>query len=161
VRPVLDTLATWRAAGVWLEIATPLIPGVNTDPATLRALARHVRALGPDTPWHLLRFHPDYRLQDAPPTHPELLATARDIARAEGLAHVYVERALGADARHTRCPGCASIAVRRDFDDGRGQDLGHGNAGPARDRWRVTAAGLQDGRCACCHHPISGRWEAS
>jgi pyruvate formate lyase activating enzyme len=161
VRPVLDTLATWRAAGLWLEIATPLIPGFNTDPTTLRALARHVRALGPDTPWHLLRFHPDYRLQDAPPTHPELLAMARDIARDEGLAHVYVERALGEDARHTRCPGCGDVLVQRDFDSGLGDGLGRGDGGPGRDRWRIRAAGLQNGRCARCHRPIPGRWEAS
>ena len=153
VRPVLDTLATWRAAGVWLEIATPLIPGVNTDDGTLRALARHVRALGADTPWHLLRFHPDYRLQGAPPTPPVLLATARDIARAEGLAHVYVERALGEDARHTRCPGCGSVVVQRDMDGG-------GAPGCGGDRWRITVTGLQDGRCTRCHHSIPGRWEA-
>lgn len=138
--PVLDTLATWRAAGVWLEIATPLIPGFNTDPPALAAMARIVRALGPDTPWHLLRFHPDYRLQDAPPTHPELLRVARGIAHEHGLRHVYVERALGEEARHTYCPGCAAVVVQRDI-------------------WSTRAVSLHDGRCAHCHHPIPGRWE--
>jgi pyruvate formate lyase activating enzyme len=150
VRPVLDTLATWRAAGVWLEIATPLIPGFNTDVATLRALAGHVRALGASTPWHILRFHPDYRLQDAPPTHPELLRMARDIAREQGLAHVYVERALGEEARHTRCPGCADVLVHRALDAGDGS---------SREPWHTRVVGLRQGRCARCDHPIPGRWE--
>lgn len=157
VRPVLDTLATWRAAGVWIEIATPLIPGFNTGEPALRALARHVRALGADTPWHLLRFHPDYRLQDAPPTHPALLAAARDIARAEGLSHVYVERALGADGRHTRCPRCGGLAVARDREAG---PEGAGSGGSGSERWRIDASGMHDGRCARCRHAIPGRWEA-
>ncbi|WP_295434549.1 hypothetical protein [uncultured Thiodictyon sp.] len=48
--PVLETLAILLAAGVWVEVSTPLIPGVNTDPAALRTLARTIAGLGRWTP---------------------------------------------------------------------------------------------------------------
>ncbi|ACY12830.1 AmmeMemoRadiSam system radical SAM enzyme [Haliangium ochraceum] len=140
LRPVLDTLATWRAAGVWLEVATPVIPDFNSAPEDLRAIARLVYALGADTPWHLLRFHPDYRMGDTPPTSPALLQTARDIGHDIGLRHVYVERALGQDARDTRCPSCQRVVVERAI-------------------WGLRALHLRAGRCEFCDTAIAGRWE--
>jgi pyruvate formate lyase activating enzyme len=91
---------------VWIEVSTPPIPGVNDDDASVREMARRIAACGRETPWHLLRFHPDYRPQDALPTHLEILARAVAIAEDAGLRHVYVERALGEARRATRCPGC-------------------------------------------------------
>jgi pyruvate formate lyase activating enzyme len=140
VTPVLAALDALAAAGVWLEVSTPLIPGWNDDPATLRALAEAVRALGPETPWHLLRFHPDYRLQGAPPTPPALLERARAVAREAGLRHVYVERALGEDGRATRCPRCDEVVVRRDL-------------------WALAGSMLVDGRCPRCTTRVAGRWQ--
>lgn len=140
--PIGEALALWRAAGVWIELSTPLIPGVNDDERSIEGLIDRVLALGAGTPWHLLRFHPDFRLQGAPPTPPALLARVRDRARARGLLHVYVERALGAEGRATRCPGCDAVVVSR-----------HVGA--------LDAITLRDGGCARCGTEIAGRWEMS
>ncbi len=139
VAPVLASFQAWRDYGVWLEISTPLIPGFNTDPATLRVLAEEVYRLGPDVPWHLLRFHPDDRRLDACPTAPDLLAQAVAIAREVGLRYVYVERALGANGRSTSCPQCGHVVITRDI-------------------WALRGHTLHHGACPQCGAPIAGRW---
>jgi len=113
--PVLEALSIWKSLGVWIEISTPLIPGINDDEASLRVMARHIHALGPETPWHLLRFHPDYRLQHLDPTHPTKLRRAREIALEQGLYYVYVERALGEEGRATACFGCQTTLIKREI----------------------------------------------
>ncbi|MDI3285129.1 AmmeMemoRadiSam system radical SAM enzyme [Polyangium sp. 15x6] len=138
--PVLEALSIWKECGVWLEISTPLIPGLNTDDASLRALAALVFSFGAETPWHLVRFHPDYRLQDAPPTHPDLLRRAVRIARDVGLAHVYVERALGEEGHNTHCAGCGQAVIRRDV-------------------WVLAENALVHGKCPHCSQAIPGRWD--
>jgi pyruvate formate lyase activating enzyme len=138
--PVLDAVAAWAAEGVWVEVATPIIPGFNDGDGDLRAMARRVVGWGAETPWHLVRFHPDYRLQDAPPTHPELLERAAAIAGEVGLRHVYVERAPGEGRRDTRCPGCGETVVRRRI-------------------WALEEDRLlPGGRCQGCGRRLGGRW---
>lgn len=138
--PVLEALSIWKENGVWLEISTPLIPGLNTDDASLRALAALVFSFGAETPWHLVRFHPDYRLQESTPTHPDLLRRAVRIARDVGLAHVYVERALGDEGRNTSCAGCGQTVIRRGV-------------------WSLAENALIHGKCPHCSRTIPGRWD--
>jgi pyruvate formate lyase activating enzyme len=137
--PVLATLERLRGQGVWLEVSTPLIPSINAEPAAIRAMARRVLALGPETPWHLVRFLPDWRLAALPPTPPALLADAVAMAQDLGLQHVYVERALGDAGRRTRCPGCGAALIERG-------------------RWCVADNRLRGGGCPDCGRPLAGVW---
>ena len=58
--PVLKTLKTMKKMGVWLEITTLIIPTLNDSKEELRELAAFIlQELGPETPWHISRFHPD------------------------------------------------------------------------------------------------------
>lgn len=139
LRPVLDAVHGFAARGVWVELSTPVIPGFNDDPASLRALAAFVRSVGPSTPWHLLRFHPEHRRLHPGPTSPRLLEQARSIAHEAGLRHVYVERALGDEGRATRCPGCGDAVVHRDL-------------------WALRESRLVGGACPRCKTAIEGRW---
>jgi pyruvate formate lyase activating enzyme len=137
--PVLDAIATFIEAGVWVEISTPLIPKFNTDFLSLHRLAATVRGLGLSIPWHLLRFTPEYRLQRARPTAPDTLAQALAIARETGLHYVYVERACGPAARNTCCPQCGYEVV-------------------ARHVWETQTVSLIDGHCPSCGYAVPGRW---
>jgi pyruvate formate lyase activating enzyme len=137
--PVLETLAILLAAGVWVEVSTPLIPDVNTDPAALRTLARTIAGLGRSIPWHLVRFVPEYRLARLPPTPTELIARALEIGREAGLDFVYTERALGEAGRRTDCPGCGQVLVSRRL-------------------WGLDSERLRGGRCPVCATLIPGRW---
>ncbi|MBO0819813.1 MAG: radical SAM protein [Nocardiopsaceae bacterium] len=137
--PVWQTIERFRAAGLWVEVSTPLIPGTSAEPEALRAIASRLAAIDPGIPWHLLRFTPDYRLRAAAPTAPADLRAARDVGHASGLRYVYVERALGPAGRNTGCPSCGLTLVERGI-------------------WTMVRNAITDGRCPRCGLEIPGRW---
>lgn len=141
--PVLENLKRMRALGWWIEVTTLVIPGLNDGPAELSLLAGFIaRELGPDTPWHISRFHPAYRLADRPPTPEKTLLLARDLGRAAGLRNVYIGNAAGQGYGDTLCPGCGAAVIRR--------------AG-----FRCDASGLNveaGGACRACGARLPGVW---
>lgn len=139
LRPVLQTLRAFVDGGVWVEVSTPVIPGVNAEPAQLAWIAEQVAEVSTDIPWHLLRWTPGFKLTEGDPTSPAALAEAVSIGWRAGLNHVYVERALGADGRATHCPGCGRVVVRRAI-------------------WALDSVDLYDGACPECGCRVAGRW---
>lgn len=135
--PVCETLEGMKAAGVWVEVTTLLIPGRNDDPGELRSLAAFVAGLGVQTPWHVTAFHPAYRLTDHPPTPPETLRRARDIGLAAGLRYVYTGNIADTAGETTLCHACGKPLVRR-----RG--------------FRAVNVGLEGGACRACGAPMAG-----
>src|SRR5881397_2621602 len=77
--PVLDTLEYLKhETAVWFEITNLMIPGLNDAPEETDAMTRWiVDHLGPDVPVHFTAFHPDWKLQDRPPTPSATLNRAR------------------------------------------------------------------------------------
>ena len=66
---VLETLRILRERGVWLEVTTLVIPGVNDDVTELRDATEFIaNELGVDTPWHISRFSPAHEMLHLPPT---------------------------------------------------------------------------------------------
>jgi len=116
LQPVLDSLKQLHDLGIWLEVTTLIIPGINDDPQELKELAEFiVSELGAETPWHVSRFYPQYKLEHLPPTPPATITQAVEIGRAAGLAHIYAGN-LGMD-NNTLCPGCGACLIeRRGFD---------------------------------------------
>ncbi len=136
--PVLDAIVAMREAGIWLEVTTLLIPGHNDDETQLRGIAGWIaRTLGPETPWHLSRFRPAFRLRDVPPTPTATLVRAAAIGRETGLAHVYVGNAPELGLEDTRCAGCDELLIERRA---------------YRARSRLDARG----RCPACLRPLAG-----
>ena len=88
--PVLETVQRLHALGVWLEITTLIIPGLNDSAEELRGLAKFIAGISPDIPWHLSAFHPAYKLMDVPRTPVAALLRARDIGQSAGLRYVYL-----------------------------------------------------------------------
>ena len=98
---------------MWLEITTLLIPDENDSEAELNAMTRWLVAnLGADVPLHFSAFHPDFRLLDRPATPPETLRRARDIARANGIRHVYLGNITDRDGSTTFC-ACGKPLITR------------------------------------------------
>jgi pyruvate formate lyase activating enzyme len=111
---VLDTLRQLKSQGVWLEITTLIIPGLNDAPGDLEKLASFIAdELSPHTPWHISAYRPAYR-QTAPPTGPEALLKAWDLAGQAGLKFVYPGNLPLPRAGDTRCPECRLLLVERD-----------------------------------------------
>ncbi|GGM10577.1 AmmeMemoRadiSam system radical SAM enzyme [Dactylosporangium sucinum] len=136
---VLDTLEYLRGTEVWFEVTTLLIPGRNDSDDELRRqcdwFAEH---LGPDVPLHFSAFHPDFKMRDVPRTTPETLTRARKIALDAGLRYVYTGNVHDPEGQSTRCPGCDTAVIVRDWYDLRSYD--------------VTG----DGHCLHCGHALPG-----
>jgi pyruvate formate lyase activating enzyme len=112
--PVKATLKRMKEGGILVEVTTLLIPGLNDSPEEVTAIARFlVDELGPDTPWHISRFHPTYRMTDRPNTPVETLMRAREIGMAAGLRYVYVGNVPGSGGENTLCPDCGNIVINR------------------------------------------------
>jgi pyruvate formate lyase activating enzyme len=112
--PVKDTLQNMKSMGVFIEVTTLIIPGLNDDPSELRSLAGFlVSALGPETPWHISRFHPTYKLTDRPPTPPQTLVRAREMGLEAGLRYVYTGNMPGDAGESTYCYACGEMLIER------------------------------------------------
>jgi pyruvate formate lyase activating enzyme len=114
LKPVLDALVIAKEEGTWLEVTNLVIPTLNDDPAMVREMTRWMlQNLGPDTPLHLSRFSPRYRLKNLPPTPEETLERLAEVAREQGLRYVYVGNVFGAAGQSTFCPHCHKLLVER------------------------------------------------
>ena len=113
LQPVLDSLKKMKELGIWLEVTTLLIPGLNDTDQELKDIARFICDLGPETPWHISRFYPTYKLMNVPPTPTESVRKAREIGLAEGLQFVYTGNLPGDEGEKTFCPGCDSLLIDR------------------------------------------------
>lgn len=113
LKPVLDSIRRLWDMGVWVEVTTLLIPGVNDSTDQLRALAAFLVSVSPDIPWHVSRFYPSYRMLDTPPTPVASIENALRIGREEGLRYVYAGNIPGHSSESTECPGCGEVLVER------------------------------------------------
>lgn len=111
---VLDSILEYRKQGIWIELTTLIIPGLNDSDSELKGIASFImQHLGADTPWHVTAFYPTFKLTDRPRTSVATLQKARDIGVAAGLHYVYEGNVPGADGENTRCPSCSSILIER------------------------------------------------
>jgi pyruvate formate lyase activating enzyme len=136
--PVRDIVVELRERGIWLELTTLIIPDLNDDRDALREMAEWIgSAVGPETPWHLTRFEPAYKLSHLPATPASTLVDAAEVAREVGLRHVYVGNAPEVEAADTFCARCGERLIgRRGFS--------------------VTEWHLVEGRCPRCKHALAG-----
>jgi pyruvate formate lyase activating enzyme len=138
LKPVLENLRLARRLGLWLEISTLIVPGLSDDGADLTSMAHFIATeLGPDTPWHLLRFYPHYQLRDQPVTSQAQLEAAVECGRKAGLQHIYTKDVARGERLNTICPACQTIVIER-----KGYSLLRNN--------------LRNGQCQQCGHTIRG-----
>jgi len=112
IEPVKNSIRKMRSLGVWVEVTTLIIPGLNDEPEGLKEIARFILSVGPEIPWHVSAFHPTYRLMDRPRTAAQTLRAARQIGLSEGLKYVYCGNIPG-EGEDTYCPGCGELLLRR------------------------------------------------
>jgi len=142
IAPILDTIRRLHAMDIWVEIVTLLIPGFNDSREELSRLTEFIASVSPDIPWHVTAFHRDYKMTDPPNTTAEMLLTAADIGRGNGLRFVYAGNLPGevGDLEDTRCSQCHELLV--------------GRYGYHVREYHVSS----DGRCPSCHAAVPGRW---
>ncbi len=113
----------WRNAidakglGIWIEITTLIIPGVNDKNEELRNIANRIKhELGSTTPWHVTGYYPAYKFRGElfiPATPITTLEKVRDIGREIGLNYVYLGNIAGHPYENTYCPNCNQLLIER------------------------------------------------
>jgi len=140
LKPVLETLKHMKALNIHLEVTTLLIPGLNDDEVLLKKLAAFiVESLGPETPWHVSRFYPTYKLLDKPSTPPELVHKACKIGLDAGLRYVYAGNLPGDIGENTICHNCKATLIER---------FG----------FQISRNTIADGKCPNCGSIVEGVW---
>ena len=140
LEPVRRTLVLMKSMNIHVEITTLLISGMNDDAAELSDMAAFiVSELGSDTPWHISRFHPSYRMTDCPPTPLTSLLSARETGLKAGLRYVYTGNVPGEQGENTFCWRCGKLLI---------------------DRWGFTVrcSRIENSRCAYCGASIDGHF---
>ncbi len=145
LQPVLDTLVYLkRETDVWFEITNLLIPGLNDSSDEVDAMTRWVvEHVGSDVPMHFTAFHPDWKMLDRPPTPPETLTRARQIALDNGVRYAYTGNVHDVEGQSTPCHACGQVLIQRDW-----YELG---------AWELDPEGC----CRGCGEPCAGVFEAA
>jgi pyruvate formate lyase activating enzyme len=113
LQPILDAIQLYHELGVWLEITTLIIPGLNDSAEELKQIARFICDIDPAIPWHVSAFYPAYKMVDRPPTPVETLRLARQIGLETGLRYVYEGNIPGEGGENTYCYQCSSLLIDR------------------------------------------------
>lgn len=138
LQTVLDSLKKIKALGIWVEVTTLLIPGLNDEPSEVEDIAAFIAGeLGTDTPWHISRFFPHYKMANTPPTPPESLRTALEAGQAAGLQFIYLGNMHGES--NTFCPTCQKLLIRRQG-------------------YYIAENHVKAGKCGHCGEKIPGVW---
>ena len=137
--PVLDTISyIAKETDIWLEITTLLVPGENDSDEELKQLTDFiVSKAGADVPWHISRFHPQYKYLDSTPTPIDTLERAEEIGKAAGLSYIYLGNVPGAKAESTFCKTCGRLLIER---------VGY----------RIVANKIRNSSCPDCGAEIAG-----
>jgi len=137
---VLRTLRILKEEGVWIEITYLLIPAINDNPDYIKETCLWIKEnLGADTPLHISRFWPMYKLKNISPTPISALKDAYNIAVSAGLNYVYIGNVSGSKGENTYCPNCGKLLIER---------LGY----------NIIENNIEDGKCRYCQEQIAGIW---
>lgn len=136
LKPVLDSIRLMYELGVWVEITTLIIPGENDSNGELKDIAGFIAGIDKNIPWHVSRFHPDYKFTDYRPTPESTLGRAQKIGESAGLNFVYVGN-VSEFGNDTYCPGCKKLLLKREL-------------------FSILRGNIKEGRCFFCGEIVPG-----
>ena len=121
-----------------MEITTLLVPDENDSEEELKELADFiVNNAGPDVPWHISRFHPQYKYLGSFQTPVSSLERAYEIGKSAGLHYVYLGNVPGSKSESTFCYKCNRMLIER---------VGY----------RIIANNIKESKCPGCGTNIAG-----
>lgn len=137
--PVLETIKGMKERGIWVELTTLLIPGLNDDNREIKELVSFIVEVDDAIPWHVSRFFPQHRLVDVPPTPTGSIYDVLEMGKEMGLKFVYAGNVAGDEFANTRCPACHAVLIQRSG-------------------YYTRVLNLTHGKCGSCQQPIAGVW---
>ncbi len=108
---VLESIKEMRKQGIWIEITTLLVTLKNDSRKELEDISKFISQLGVDIPWHVSRFHPDYKYLEGDATPIESLRLAKEIGERAGLRYVYLGNVI--EGNDTYCYNCKEALLKR------------------------------------------------
>jgi len=137
VGPVFDALREMKKEGVFIEITNLIVPdGGDSREAFTKLVNWIVGELGPDIPFHILRFFSSYKYTGPDSTSLSSLVELWKLAKSLGLKYVYLGNVMDERYGNTSCPRCGKAVIER---------VGMG----------VASTNLKGNRCAFCGETLN------
>ncbi|MEM2881473.1 MAG: hypothetical protein QXP73_06155 [Candidatus Methanomethylicaceae archaeon] len=101
-----------------VEIMTLVTPSLKDDEECLSGIARMIRkALGEDTPWHLIQYYPTYRALEYGLYNGSTpiwdFGAGVESGKRGGLNYVYMGHVPGHKYENAYCPRCGYLLIKR------------------------------------------------
>jgi len=115
IEHILDTIKyVENETDCHLELTTLLIEGHNSSPKEIAEECDWIaKNIGVDTPIHFSAFFPAWKLKNVPPTKPQTLFMAYEIAKNAGLRYVYTGNIIDDEGSTTYCHNCKNAIIKR------------------------------------------------
>jgi len=136
LEPVLNSIRLMHELGIWVEVTTLVVPGENDSEEELKGIAGFIASVDKNIPWHVSRFHPDYKFTERGPTPETTLKKASRIGKVCGLTYIYVGNVYGW-GNDTFCPACKKLLIKRE-------------------NFNVLEYNIKEGKCSFCNIPLAG-----
>jgi pyruvate formate lyase activating enzyme len=136
LKPVLSNIKTMHESGIWIEVTTLLIPGLNDSAEELKEIASFLAGISDSIPWHISAYYPQYK-SNIPHTEVKSIGRAMETGKNAGLKYVYGGNVAGTDYENTKCPNCGDKVI-------------------GRNGFSVIDEKLKGGRCKSCGKKIDG-----
>jgi pyruvate formate lyase activating enzyme len=136
LEPVLASIKLMQELGIWVEITTLIVPGENDSEEELGNIAKFIASVDKNMPWHVSRFHPDYKFTDYKATPEATLKKAEELGHQAGLGYIYVGNVFGW-GNDTYCPSCKKLLIKREV-------------------FSVLENNIKLGKCSFCNAGVPG-----
>ncbi|PIS20553.1 AmmeMemoRadiSam system radical SAM enzyme [candidate division WWE3 bacterium CG08_land_8_20_14_0_20_43_13] len=113
LEPVLENIKSVFKKGIWLELTTLVIHGLNDSIRELTDIAEFIVSVSVDIPWHVSAFYPAYKMETLPPTPPAKIQETAEIGKKAGLKFVYPGNLRDGGLVSTSCSKCSKVLLSR------------------------------------------------
>ncbi len=135
LQPVLDSIQYMKKLDIWVEATTLVVPGQNDSEEELSQIAEFIASIDKSIPWHISRFHPDYKDKDNQPTSWENLQKAYNLGKKAGLNYIYLGNID--QPQKTICLNCKKTIIERSY-------------------FKTNQVSIKEGKCIFCNNSIQG-----
>jgi pyruvate formate lyase activating enzyme len=140
LEPVLNTIKTIKNSGKWLEITNLMVTGYTDNLDNFQKMIDWLIANKcDDTPLHISRFFPAYKLSNTQATDINIIEQAFNIAKKSGIKYVYTGNLHNNSHENTFCHNCGSLLI-------------------SRNRYSTKIENLKGNKCGKCETQIPGIW---
>ena len=99
-------------------------------------LAQNIAGVDKAMPWHISRFHPDYKFRKYGLTPEATLKKAHSIGIKAGLEFIYIGN-VGGWGNNTPCPACKKILIKREY-------------------FNILEYNIKENKCIYCQEEVPG-----